>query len=886
MTPNLQPPRWADQLLEWFVAPHLLEDVQGDLYEVFYKQIEEAGLAKARRAFGWAVLNYLNPFFLKLVRHGPSHGSGRPSAYPKPTNTFMIRNYFKIAFRNLARNKAYTFINISGLALGMTCGILIFMLVKYHLSFDNFHANSDRIYRFVTEQHRETITYRSDVPSPLGKVFRNDYTFGEKVARIFTADGVVLTIQNGREIRKFKEDEGVAFTETEFFDIFNYPLLQGDIKTALSEPNTAILTQRMAKKFFGDSDPINKTFRLENKVDFRVTGVLKDLPVNTDRKAEIYASYNTLKQYDEWIASDDAWGGIRTAMQCFVRLRPGISAAEVENILPAYVKKYRPTNKNVHHYKLQPLADIHFNARYGGSITKNNLWVLGCIGLFLIITACVNFINLATAQALRRSKEVGVRKVLGSFRGQLFWQFIAETGLITALAIVLACTVSWLLLPFINDWFKVQIAVNPVTDWQFVLFLPLLAIVVTFFAGSYPGLILAGFQPVTALKGKLSQQNIGGFNTRRTLIVGQFAISQVLIIGMIVITDQMRYSTQSDLGFDKEAVVMLPLATDSKPLTMKTLKSQFAQIPGVKTVSVCQSAPASNYNVWNTSPNYDNRSEDEVFSVSVKGADENYLPMFALKLVAGRNIFPADSAREFIVNEMFAKKLGLKSSTEVIGKTISLSAGSIKGSIVGVIGDFHDRSFHEDINAVCITSASDLYGRYAIKINMATVKPTLAALEKTWSSMHPDQVYEYQFLDEQIANFYETEDLMLKLIQAFSAIAIFIGCLGLYGLVAFMAAQKTREIGIRKVLGSSVGEILWIFAKEFSRLILIAFVVATPVAYYVMSVWLKNFIFRVDLGVGIFISAITVTFLIAFITVGFNSLKAALMNPIKALRSE
>ncbi|RRB14239.1 FtsX-like permease family protein [Larkinella knui] len=798
----------------------------------------------------------------------------------------MIRNYFKIAFRNLVRNKTYASINVSGLALGMTCGILIFLLVNYHLHFDNFHPNSDRIYRFVTEQHRETTSYTYSVPNPFGKAFRNDYTFGEKVARVATADDVVLTIKKGREIRKFKEGETVAFAETDFFDIFNFPLLQGNLKTALSEPNTAILTQKMARKFFGDADPINQTFRLDNKIEFKVTGVLKDLPINTDRKTEVYLSYNTLKQYNEWMASDDSWGGIRSSMQCFVRLRPGISPAEVEQVLPAYVKKYRPTNKNVHHYKLQPLDDIHFNARYGGVITKTNLWVLGCIGLFLIFTACVNFINLATAQALKRSKEVGVRKVLGSFRGQLFWQFIAETGLITALAIVLACAVSGLLLPFLNDWFKVQIAINPIANWQLLLFLPLLALVVTFFAGSYPGLILAGFQPVTALKGKISQQNIGGFNTRRMLIVGQFAISQVLIIGMIVITDQMRYSTQSDLGFNKEAVVMLPVATESSVLTMKTLKDQFSQIPGVQTVSVCQAAPASNENVWNTSPKYDNRAEDEAFSVSVKAADDQYVPMFELKMVAGRNLFPADSAKEFLVNETFTKKLGLKSPGEVIGKILSLNDGNTKGAIVGVVGDFHDRSFHDDINAVCIASAPDLYGRYAVKINMATVKSTLAALERTWSAMHPNQVYDYQFLDEQIGNFYETEELMLKLIQSFAAIAIFIGCLGLYGLVSFMAAQKTKEIGIRKVLGSSIGAILWIFVKEFSRLILIAFIVAAPIAYYAMSSWLKNFTFRVDLGVGIFASAIVGTFLIAFITVGFKSIKAALMNPIKALRTE
>lgn len=877
------PPRWADRMLEWFVAPPLREDVQGDLHEVFYQQVEEIGLPRARRQFVRAIFHYCSPYFLKSARYSQKPPFHSPVNSSQPTTT-MIRNYFKVASRNLGRNKTYTFINVSGLALGVTCAILIFALISYHLSFDDFHASSDRIYRFVTEQHRETVSYRPNVPNPFGKVFRNDYTYGEKVARIGTADDVLLTVRDGQQIRKFKDD--LAFTEVEFFDIFNYPLQKGTIQTALSEPNTAVLTERMARKYFGDSDPINQTFRLENKVDFRVTGVLADLPVNTDRRTEIYVSYNTLRQYDEWMASDDSWGGMNSAMQCFVRLRPGVDPAQVEEVLPAYVKKYRPTNKNVHHYKLQPLNDIHFNARYGGSITKTNLWVLGGIGLFLVITACVNFINLATAQALKRAKEVGVRKVLGSFRGQLFWQFITETGLITALAILLAGLAAGLSLPFVNDWFGTQLTVNPLTDWKLALFLPLLGLVVTFFAGSYPGLILAGFQPVTALKGKLSQQHIGGFNIRRTLIVGQFALSQVLIIGMVVIANQMRFSTQSDLGFTKEAVVMLPIATESKPQTIKTLQNQFSQIPGVKTASVCQAAPASNYNVWQTTPRYENRPEDEAFSISVKSADERYLPLFGLKLVAGRNLFPSDTVREFVVNEMLAKKLALKSSAELLGKKLSLNNGKTSGIIVGVVSDFHDRSFHEDINAICITTDPNNYASYAVQIDMARVKPTLAALEQTWSSMHPDQIYEYQFLDEHIANFYRTEGLMLKLIQAFAAIAIFIGCLGLYGLVSFMTTQKTKEIGIRKALGSSVGQILWIFGKEFSRLILVAFAVATPIAYYLMNTWLKNFTFRTDLGPVVFLSGILVTFAIAFLTVGFKSVKAARMNPVKALRSE
>ncbi len=871
------PPRWASRLLETFCASHLLEEVEGDLEERFQRRVELFGERVARRRYVTEVLSFLRPFALKRQLNEVEQ--------PFLLRPDMLRNYFKIAFRNLARNKAYASINVLGLALGMTCALLIFTLITHHLSFDTAHPDSERTYRIVTEQHRDVVSYIASVPSPLGKAFRNEYTFAEKVARIATADRVLITVKNGRNVQKFKEQEGVAFVETDFFDLFSYPMVQGDAKAALTQPNTAILTERMARKYFGEANPINKTFRLDNKVDFRITGVLKDIPANTDRQTEIFASYNTLRQHDDWLASDDAWGGISSAMQCFVRLRPGVSPAQVEQVLPAYVKKYRPTSKNVHHYKLQPLADIHFNARYGGTMTKTNLGVLGLIGLFLLLTACVNFINLATAQALTRAKEVGVRKVLGSVRGQLFWQFLAETGLITATALLLAVGCSFLVLPFVNGWFGTQLSIPLRSDWRVPGFILLLGLLITFFAGSYPGIILARFQPVLALKGKLSQRAIGGFNTRRSLIVVQFALSQVLIIGMIVVTSQMRYAKQSDLGFTKDAVVMVPTGSDSKASTMNTLKQRFSGLAGVKNASLCYAAPASEDD-WNTSPRYDNRTEDEAFRVSVKCADAQYLPLFGLDLVAGRNLYPSDTAREFVVNEQFAKKLALKSAQELIGKVMSVDGGEMKGPIVGVVHDFHDRSFHEDINAVCITTASDQYSSYAVKIDLGSAKTTLAALEKTWTQTHPDQLFEYQFLDEEIAAFYQADDLMLKLIQVFAAIAMFIGCLGLYGLVSFMAAQKTKEIGIRKVLGSSVGQIVWIFANEFSRLILLAFLVAAPVSYFAMRAWLDNFKYQIDLGAGVFVTAIAGTFLIALLTVGYRAIKAALADPVKSLRNE
>ena len=792
----------------------------------------------------------------------------------------MLYNYLKISFRNIQRHISYSVINIFGLALGISCGLLIFSLVKHHLSFDNFHHDSDHIYRLVTEQHRDEVSYTWGTPAPLGKVFRDDYTFADKVARIFTFDEQLISIEENGQLKKFKDE--VAFAEAEFFDIFNYPMAEGNIQSALNDPGSAVITQNIARKYFGSENPINKTFRLDGRIDFKVTGILKDLPENTDRKTQIYLSHSTLKSYDEWFASDDSCGGTSTSTQCFVRLKSGVTVAEVESVLPAYVTKFRPTSKNIHHYKLQPLGDIHFNSRYGGAMEKRNLWVLSFIGFFLLITACVNFVNLATAQAVHRSKEVGVRKVLGSVRKQLFMQFMTETSVITLFATFIAFALSYAILPYVNEWFNTDMNIQLLSDWQLLLFLPVLVMFVILFSGFYPGLILSGFQPIAALKGKMSQQRIGGFSLRRSLIVAQFMISQILIIGLIVIMYQMRYAKQANMGFDKEAMVMVPVGSHDEK--MKTLNNQFNQLPGVEKTTLCFSAPASNLH-WRTAFAMDG-GEQEAFSISFRGADDHYLSTFNLSLVAGRNLLPSDSVREFLVNETFVKKLNLNSPEEVIGKIMISNGGDWSAPIVGVMKDFHDESFHEEINPVFLSTDPEQYNVFAVKIKAADMKTTLASIEKAWIATYPDQLYEYSFLDDEIAEFYQTEETLMNLIQAFSFIAIFIGCMGLYGLVSFMATQKNKEIGIRKVLGGSISQILWIFGKEFSQLIVIAFLLAAPIGWWLMNSWLQDFQYKITINAWIFVLALSVTAVIALLTVCYRSLRAALANPVNSLRSE
>lgn len=870
---NPQPPRWPDWLVERLCPTHLLEEVLGDLHERYNLRVHRVGEAKAKRQYWWEVLRYLRTVIFQR----------QPSTFTKPVLTDMLRNNFKVARRNLFRNKSYSFINVAGLGLGLTCAILIFVIVKYHLSFDTFHANKDRVYRITTEFHQDGVAREANAPQPMGKAFSSDYTFAEKVAMVFSSDDFLVSIPTSDDDRRFEEN--AAFAEGAFFDIMDFPLIKGDKDSLLAQPNTAILTERMAKKFFGDEDAINKVFRVSNQWDFKVTGILKDLPINTDRRDEIYLSYSNLKDYDSWLAGD-SWTGLAGGMHCFVLLKPSIAAADVDEVFPAMSKKYYDErDAKMFQFKLQHLSDFHFNTEMGGYISKGNLWALALIGVFLLITACVNFINLATAQALRRSKEIGVRKVLGSQRSQVFWQFMAETMMITAMALAVGFGLAQLSIPYVITLLKLPAAFARILySNELLIFLPILLLVVTFVAGFYPGLVLAGFQPVLALKGKLSQKHTGSFSMRRGLVVGQFVISQLLIIGTIVVASQMRYAKQADMGFTKDAIVMFPVPERERTI-VNTLRNEVSRIAGVEDISFCSRAPAS-VNWASVSFGFDTRPEKENFDIVVKAADDHYVPTFGLQVIAGRNLQHSDTVREFLINETAVSKVGLKSPEDAIGKRMEIGLNSSSGIIVGVVKDFHNQSFHEPIEPLCIVSSTRWYSDFAVKVNPASLPSTIEAIGEVWKKTFPERIYEYEFLDDQVERFYEMDGMILSLIQVSAAIAIFICCLGLYGLVSFMAAQKTKEVGVRKVLGASAQSILWLFGREFSRLLIVAFMLAAPLAWWAMNNWLSDFQYRIQIGTEIFATAIATTFGVALITVGYQTLKAALANPVDSLRNE
>jgi ABC-type antimicrobial peptide transport system permease subunit len=805
----------------------------------------------------------------------------------------MFKNYFKTAVRNLRRNKVYAAINVLGMAVGIAACLLIFLVIQFETSFDNFHANRDQIYRVGTEFHNQDgVSYSEGIAFPAGEGLRLDFPELRKVARIFE-DGhnqVTLPPTTSGETRKFFED--IYFAEPDFFQLFNFPMLAGDARTVLSEPYSVIVTQAIAEKYFGDwKSAIGKTLKRNNnnKEIYKINGILKNMPANTDFPLTIVASYESLK-HGGMAKNLDDWVSTWSDSYVFVQLPSQLPLSSFNQRLKQFAKKHKPAEYASDSFVAQPLAEIHFDDRFGNfrrhTFSKTLVKALSLIGIFLLIIACVNFINLATAQAVNRAKEVGVRKVLGTNKMQLRAQFLFETAMIILVAMIIGIGIGFLVLPMLNKLLEVQMSLNLVTNPAVLGVLILIGIVVSLLSGFYPAIVLSEFNPITALKSKVSSKMMGGLSLRRVLVVLQFSIAHVLIIGTLIVVSQMNYFRNASLGFDKEAIVNVPLPNDSlSHLKFDHLKDELQQNAGIRNVSFSFATPSSNGN-WQSDFKYDHASKSTDFSANLKWADVDYFKTFDLQFVAGRPYYPSDTVREIVVNQTLLKKLGVTDPRQAIGKEINFWDGRKIGHIVGVIRDFNSYSLRDAMAPVLMSPWKDVYQTINIKIQPGKEKQVLSSVEQLWNKAFPNNIYEYTFLDKTIESFYKQENQLSQLYKIFASIAIFISCLGLYGLVSFMAVQRTKEVGIRKVLGASAGRIILLFSKEFTLLIGIAFIIATPIAYYFMHKWLQNFSYRIQLGMGIFLAAILFSIIIAWITVGYRAMRAALANPVKSLRTE
>jgi ABC-type antimicrobial peptide transport system permease subunit/AraC-like DNA-binding protein len=819
----------------------------------------------------------------------------------KLNRNYMFKNYLKIAWRNLMRNKSYAAINITGLAVGIAVCMVIFIIIQFQTSVDNFHAKKDRIYRLLTEYHHAEagdISYGKDLPFPLPVGLKTSFPQIEQVAPIFASqdDQVLIPDNSGNTEKTFKEQRGVFFTEPSFFKIFDFPLLAGTYGS-LKDPNNVLLTKEVAEKYFGEwKTAIGKTIKLEvggyifehGTEVLKVSGILATIPANTDFQLKVVVAYGTGFTGDYLSKSTD-WDGTVANFGCYILLPRNTAVDNFNQQLKAYSRKAEsPADKNSH--IAQPLSAIHYDGQVGDysnkTISHELLNVLWLIAAFILLIACVNFINLSTAQAVNRAKEVGVRKVLGSNKSQLQTQFIVETFLIVISAVVLAAGITMLVLNAVGQLLELSLSFNIFSNPAIILFLLTVTIVVTVLAGFYPSIVLSRFNPVNALKSKLTS-NGNGISLRRGLVVFQFIIAQALIIGTLIIVKQMDYFMNQPLGFDKDAIVNVPFRTDSVRLSrMDYLKKQLLSINGVQAVCYSSNTPVEDVNdTWSTFK-FDHAIKEADFKVITKFADDGYVPAYKLQLVAGRNLQPATMTREFLVNESLVKSLGFKKPEDILNKEISIWNDNIKCPVVGVLKDFHDRSFRNGMAPLVITTDMVMYNQATIKLATINMSSTMQSVKKVFDKTFPDFVYEYKFLDEKIGSFYKQENQLAALYKIFAAIAIFLSCLGLYGLASFMAVQRIKEVGIRKVLGATAGNIVYLFSKEFVILIAIAFAIATPIAWYYMHQWLQDYVYRITISWWLFAAGGLAAIIIALATISFQAIKAAIANPVKSLRNE
>lgn len=794
----------------------------------------------------------------------------------------MLKNYLVVTFRNIQRNFSYSVINVFGLALGITCSLVLFLMISFFTSFDDYHPNGDRIYRVVhSSDSNGNKDFTAGVPAPFSDAFRSDVSGLEKVLFISGSYNGLFTIDHNGTKKIFEQEERFGYTDSTFFSLFSRGMISGNYKTALIEPGQVILSESSARKFFGEEDPINKSIRLNNETDLTVTGVMEDAPDNTNIPFEILISYATIKK-----AKDEyGWNSTYSDDQCYLMLKSDIDPSSINSQFHDFIEKYLgEENSKNSNWWLQPLSDLSYDVRFSNyrysTVSKSSIMAMGIVAVFLILTACINFVNLSTAVAVRRSKEVGIRKVLGSQRGQLILQYLAETSLITLFAIIISVGLSELAFIQLNQFLELNLHID-LTDPSVITFLVGVGLVVSLVSGSYPALLLSGFSPALALKNRITNRSTGGFALRRGLVVFQFVISQLLIVGTVILLSQMNYLDKKDLGFNKEAIISVPVPENEGVQPKRALKSALDQMSGVVGTTLCTSPPSSG-NISST--NFSVAGVEDSYRTHVKEGDVDYLNLFQLKLVAGRNLQPTDTFTTALVNERLMREVGIENPDEIIGREMKIWGKKIP--IVGVVADFHTTSLIRPIDPAVIISELADYRSIAVKLEPGKYNEAIEEIEKAWSAQYPDYLFSYDFLDREIAEFYENEQRMSVLLMIFSGIAITIGCLGLYGLISFMANEKEKEIGVRKVLGASIGNIFYIFSKEFTILVIVAFVIAAPLAGYIMDQWLGNFAYRVPLSAIMFAAGLLTTATIAFLTVGYRSMRAALVNPVEALRNE
>ena len=797
----------------------------------------------------------------------------------------MLKSYFTVALRSLLRQKGYALINISGLAVGAAACLLILLFVQHELGYDQFHEGADRIYRATTQFKgggREADL--AVTPSLVSPGFQRNFPEVEAGVRLYNPGRYSPLIVQHEEVRYSEVD--FLYADSTFLDVFSFAWVAGNRAEALTEPNTILLTESTAQKYFGEQDPIGKRLTVNGSRDFEVTGVLADVPSQSHFSFDFVASLVTRQNWPE--LRDDA---LRAAnFFTYLKLREGANVAALKAKIPGFVEAYAPPPSSGMEVaiNLQPLMDIHLRSTLDGEDIAQQgdiRYVYGfvAIALLILLIACINYMNLATARSARRAKEVGMRKALGAVRTQLARQFYAESALMTLLGMIGALLLVVLALPFFNAIIEKQLHLDTLMNGGVIATLVAMFLVITLVAGSYPALLLAAFKPVDVLKGAFKRKASGQF-IRKGLVVFQFAVSVFLIAATLVVMQQVDFIRNTKLGFDKEQVVMLSISDRQLAPNYERVKSALLRDPRILQASAVSDAPGFVKGGYSIS--YAGDPNTENYSIIGMAADEDVVETLGLELVAGRTFpegFDPEVQYYFMLNEAALRRMNL-TPEEAVGREVSMNGRD--GVVTGVLADFHFHSLRNQIQPLAVFSSPWDFDYLLVKLAPGDLPGTMSYLQQQWATLAPHRPFEYEFLDQAFDALYKSEVQVGRLFGSFAGIGILIACLGLFGLAAFTAEQRTKEIGVRKVLGATIPQIWALLSREFALLVLISFLVAAPIAYWVMQDWLAAFAYRIDLGLGLFLLAGGAAFAIALLTISYQALRAAWINPVEALRYE
>lgn len=794
----------------------------------------------------------------------------------------MFKNFFTVALRNLLRHKGFSIINIMGLSIGLACCLMIAFYVLDELSYDQFHEKADRIVRVTMEYgFGDQVGKSEQTGTKVAPAFSRDFPEVEQAVRVYDRAAVV-----GYEDKLFQEKR-FFYADSTFFQLFSFNLIKGDPAKVLEAPNQVVLTQSTAHRYFGEEDPVGKLLQVNNEKDYLITGISEDVPANSQIKFDFMASFSSLREShtEEWFSANYKTYLLLSSQEAIASLQ-----AKIPDYMAEQMREPELSGNDFLTYRLEPLTEVHLYSELSGFEPNSDIryiYIFSIIALLIMVIACTNYMNLTTARAVERAKEVGVRKVLGAQRRQLFWQFMGESIFIFAIALLIGILLVNLLLPFFNTLADRQLHIDILKNPWLLLGLLITGIMVSLLAGSYPSLALSAFLPVKVLKGSFKTSGKGLW-LRKALIVFQFVISSFLIISTLVIQQQLNYIQDKKLGYDKEHVMVLP-ADDKIIRSLSTFKNELKQNPKIQHVTVAYETPTFIEGTYGIKE----PGAEQHKLVTAIPVETDFVKTLGLELIAGTDFTPTDEKlsllpegeviNAMILNETAVKEMGW-TPEEAIGKEVELSPR--KGVVRGVVKNFHYAPLHQDIGPLTIFLEKLHGGVMIVKVSGEDLTETVQFVEAKWKTLAPHRPFEYGFLDSEYAQLYHAEQRTGKVFQSFAFLAILLACLGLFGLAAFTAQQRTKEIGVRKVMGASITSIVALLSKDFVKLVLMAFAIAAPMAGYAMHKWLEDFTYRIELSAGVFFIAGIIALLITFFTISWQSVKAALANPVESLRDE